>query len=262
MADEKRRVTRMSHPILRLEVVGPDGVRTSDHRVFCRYQRRSVAVGTCCACRHCDEVAALPSPSVHCTVALAETELAPDPLGVRTAVGVVLDKGTIVIAPGTTVREALSLLRAEDRRSVAVVDGRHTIVGVVHEATFVPSAGAAPRERPDDRVVRIMSGSLAIHERIPVRKALEFLAAAHLREATVIDDHGVPLGVFRDVDGLRWLVEARDGEYAGTHRASAAQGLRRDAGAAPTLRAAEGDPVRCSPQGDPVRCSPVVGRSR
>ncbi len=54
-----------------------------------------------------------------------------------------------------------------------------------------------------------MSGSLAIHEAVPVRRALEVLAAAHLREATVIDDEGVPLGIFRDVDGLRWIVSAR-----------------------------------------------------
>lgn len=210
MTDVKRRIAHVSHPILRLEVVGPDGVRTSEHRVFCHYQQRSVPVGVCCACAHCDEVASLPSPSVDCTILVEESDCTPDPLGLRTAVGVVLAKGTVAIDPGTTVHEALSVLHSEDRRSIAVVDGKRSIVGVVHEAAFASTrAGSRPIERPNEQVVHMMSGSLAIHERVPVRKALELLAAAHLREATVVDDNGVPLGVFRDVDGLRWLVDAR-----------------------------------------------------
>ncbi len=36
-----------------------------------------------------------------------------------------------------------------------------------------------------------MSGTVAIHEKVAVRRALELLAAAHLREATVVDDKGV-----------------------------------------------------------------------
>jgi hypothetical protein len=48
-----------------------------------------------------------------------------------------------------------------------------------------------------------MSSVLAIHEGVSVRRALRLLASAHAREATVVNDDGVPVGVFRDVDGLR-----------------------------------------------------------
>jgi CBS domain-containing protein len=63
-----------------------------------------------------------------------------------------------------------------------------------------------------DDVTTVMSHAVAIHESTPVRRALLFLASAHLRQAAVVDSDGVPLGVFRDVDGLRWLARARSGE--------------------------------------------------
>lgn len=44
------------------------------------------------------------------------------------------------------------------------------------------------------------SGALVIHERTPLRTALGALAAAELDEAAVVDDHGVPVGVFRVKD--------------------------------------------------------------
>jgi CBS domain-containing protein len=229
MTNDARRSTRVSHPILRLEVVGADGRRSSEHRVFCRYQQRSVAVGTCCACTHCDAIVTTPSPAVNCTITVEERDLAPDPDGLRTAVGTMLEGATIAIDPGTTVRDALLLLNADDSRSIAVVNNTHTMVGVVHESSFLPmleeASARSPasvrspastvtplptQQRADDQVLRMMSGAIAIHERLPIRKALEVLAGAHLREATVIDDAGVPLGVFRDVAGLRWLVTARD----------------------------------------------------
>jgi len=53
-----------------------------------------------------------------------------------------------------------------------------------------------------------MSTAIAVHERTPVRVALRMLAAHHLREATVISDEGTPIGLFRDVDGLRWISAA------------------------------------------------------
>ena len=54
-----------------------------------------------------------------------------------------------------------------------------------------------------------MMSVIAIDERTPVRAALRLLAARHLREATVISREGVPIGVFTDVDGLRWVARAR-----------------------------------------------------
>lgn len=209
MTESKRNSTRVSHPILRLEVVHPNGVRSSEHRVFCRYQQRSVAVGTCCACAHCDSIVATPAPAVNCTISVPETSLLPDPLGVRTAVGEILDHGAVALDPDATIRDALRLLRSEDRRSLAIVDATHVVIGVIHEAAFATSASSGLPPRSDQGVALLMSGTLAIHESVPVRRALELLAAAHLREATVVDDKGVPLGVFRDVDGLRWIVEAR-----------------------------------------------------
>ena len=142
--------------------------------------------------------------------ALPETSLEPDPRGVRTAVGEVLARGAVALDPSATTREALALLRAEDRRSVAIVDATQAIIGVVHEGSFATNAKAACPRCVPTRGSHVLSGTLTIHEAVPVRRALELLAAAHLREATVVDDEGVPLGLFRDVDGLRWIANARD----------------------------------------------------
>lgn len=195
--------TRVSHPVLRLDVLRPDGTRSSDLRVFCRYQRRSVPAGFCCACPHCDDVTEGPSPAIVCSIPLMPGDLAADPMGERTEVGAVLREGTVALDPCASIGEALAVLRAQNRRSVAVVDGARSLVGVVHEVTFVRP------ENPSEHVASAMSSALALHESMPVRRALRLLASAHLREATVTDDEGVPLGVFRDVDGLSWLARAR-----------------------------------------------------
>ena len=207
----KPTVTQVSHPILRLEVIHPSGDRSTEDRVFCRYRQRSVAIDTCCACAHRDSVVAEPRPAVNCSFSLSEASLAPDPRGLRTAVGEVLARGAVALDPLATIRDALVLLRAEDRRSIDIVDATNVVIGVIHEATFATNLrGSARAPRAEQGVLRLMSGSLAIHEAVPVRRALELLAAAHLREATVVDDEGVPLGIFRDVDGLRWIVSARE----------------------------------------------------
>jgi CBS domain-containing protein len=233
---DHRRVAHVRHPILRLEVLHPNGSRRAEHRVFCRYQKKSVPVGICCACVHCDSIdVASPSPSssssslascltsspssvppranapsVNCTITVDVEDTLPDPLGVRTEVGVVLRQGTLVLDPASTLKQALDLLRSEDRRSLPVVNADTSIAGVIHEAAFLP--GRHSSKHPEDAVAHAMSGSLAIHEAVPIRRALEMLAAAHLREATVVDSDGVPIGVFRDIDGLRWLYSARTAE--------------------------------------------------
>jgi len=84
------------------------------------------------------------------------------------------------------------------------------LVGVLHDVTLT-ERGKRP-EHAKDAVTTVMSHAIAIHEATPVRRALLFLASAHLREAAVVDAEGVPLGVFRDVDGLRWIARARSGE--------------------------------------------------
>jgi CBS domain-containing protein len=130
-------------------------------------------------------------------------DLTSDPMGERTEVGAVLHQGTVALDPSAPISAALAVLREEDRRSVAVVDESRALIGVVHEVTFVRPGN------PATDVAAAMSSALALHESTPVRRALRLLASAHLREATVTDDSGVPLGIFRDVDGLRWLARAR-----------------------------------------------------
>lgn len=158
------RAARVRQPLLRLELVRPDGTRATQHRVFCRHQGRSLAVEACCACVHCESVGGA-IPSVTCSIPVAADEL--DDVD-RAAVGALLREG-----------------------AVASVDDHGAIVGVADEAGSV------------------VSSALALHESTPVRRALRLLASAHLRAATVVDDAGLPLGVFRDVDGLRVLALAR-----------------------------------------------------
>jgi predicted transcriptional regulator len=188
-------MTRVSHPLLRLEVLRSDGSRMTEERVFCRQQRRSVAAGSCRTCDHCVEVAADPEPAIVCAIRS-------EPLVDEPEIGTILRGRTVVIEPGTPIGEALSIMRAEERRSVAVVDEGRTLVGIVHEVTFV-------RPMKGEDVTAAMSSGLALHEATPVRRALRLLASAHLREAIVVDDDGVPLGTFRDVDGLRWIARTR-----------------------------------------------------
>jgi len=203
--------TRVKHPILHLDVLRADGTRMSDHRVFCRFKRRSVQVDACCSCVHCDEVTDGPAPAVHCSLPVRPLDHADDPAGERVEVGAVLCVGTVVLQASATLGTALDVLRAEDRRSVAVVDVRGALVGLVHEGGFVGRRGL-PRV---GLVSAAMSSPLAVHERTPVRLALKLLAANHLREVVVVSEEGVPLGVFRDVDGLRWIAGTRDDASAG-----------------------------------------------
>lgn len=163
--DGSPRTSRLIHPLLRLEVVHPDGTRTISHRVFCRLERRSEPVETCCACVHCESVGSDPFPSVVCSVPLDAEELDD---GDFTEVGAVLREGTVALA-----------------------DDRGALVGVTDEV--------GGRARP----------TLVLHEATPVRRALCLLAAGQLHEATVVDDDGVPLGVFREIDGVRFLRLAR-----------------------------------------------------
>lgn len=241
--------SRVRHPILRLEVLGPTG-RTTDHRVFCQLQRRSVRVETCVSCIHCDGIHDYPPAApnqpgsaagnqsgsgnqpgsaasagadggastgrgavsavavratVDCTIPATPLSPADDVRGERTEVGTLLCLGTVVVSHSASIASALGILRSEDRRSVAIVDATNVLVGLVHETGFM-SYRACGRE---EAVSVAMSTALALDERTPVRTALRLLAANHLREATVVTDEGVPLGVFRDVDGLRWISAAQ-----------------------------------------------------
>jgi CBS domain-containing protein len=195
--------TRVKHPILRLDVLAPDGTTASEHRVFCRQQHQSVRVEECCECVHCDAVIDGPSPSVECSI--PDRPLAPgdDPTGERVEVGTLLRHGTVALSEAAGVGRARGLLCSGDRRSVPIVDASCVLVGLVHDV-------GAPASDRVDAVSAVMSSALAVLERTPVRVALKLLAASHLREATVVSRQGIPIGVFRDVDGLRWIAGARD----------------------------------------------------
>lgn len=190
----------MKQPILHLEVLAPDGTHATDHVVFCRFQGVSVRVEECCQCVHCDFIGEGLPAAVHCTTPSEPSER-PDPDGERTAVGALLCQGTVVVGDGVSFGRALDLLRAGDRRSIAIVDDTHVMVGVVHDAGFA----ARSRFGQEGAVSVAMTSAIAVDEWLPVRTALELLAANHLREATVVSKRGVPIGVFRDVDGLTWI---------------------------------------------------------
>jgi len=197
--------SRVKHPILRLDVVEADGTRASDHVVFCRFQRQSVRVEECCQCVHCDSIEEGVQPIVDCTIPVSPRVLGDDPDGERTEVASLLCHGTVVIAQSVPLGQALTLLHDGDLRSVAVVDDAHVMIGLVHDAGFVSRS----RRVHGDVVSASMTSVIAVDERTPVRVALKLLAASHLREATVVSRRGVPIGVFRDVDGLRWIASAR-----------------------------------------------------
>jgi len=191
----------VKHPILHLEVLGADGTSTTDHVVFCRKQRQSVPVEECCACVHCVAIGGGATASVDCSIELAPHGRSVDPDVETTDVATLLCRGTVVVAESASLGRALAALREADLRSVAIVDERHVLIGLVHEAT--PSFGRSRDRR--DLVSAAMTSAIAVDERTPVRVALRLLAANHLREATVVSKRGVPIGVFRDVDGLRWI---------------------------------------------------------
>jgi CBS-domain-containing membrane protein len=136
-----------------------------------------------------------------------------DPGGERTEVGEMLRGGTLAIAETCSFRDALDILQADDRRTVAVVDADQVLVGVVHEMSLAHGGRSGHLEMVaslDGRVTAAMSSALAVHETMPIRTALRLLASTHSREATVVTSEGTPLGVFRDIDGMRWISQARE----------------------------------------------------
>jgi CBS domain-containing protein len=195
-----RRTCHVSHPILRLSVVGPDGVPADRLQVFCRLQKTSVPVGVCVGCFHCDAVTGGSHPAIECTISLPESETV-DRLGETTAVGSVLSSGASVVADTCMLHDAVRLLGDGPDPFVGVVDEADVLVGIVHEMSIASG--------PDEGKVDVaMTSPVVVPENLPVRAALRVLAAAHSRAAVVVDREGHPLGVFRDIDGMRWLVRA------------------------------------------------------
>jgi CBS domain-containing protein len=195
----------VKHPILRLDVLAADGTVSTDHVVFCRLQDQSVRVEECCRCVRCTSIEQGLTPAVSCTLPNTPLEPADDPRGERIEVGSMLTEGTVVFSEAVSIEQALEVMHDRGSHSVAIVDAGHRIVGLVHEAS---SATRSPRAELGE-VRAAMTSPIAIDERTPVRTALKLLAAHHLREATVVTRRRVPVGMFRDIDGLRWLAAAR-----------------------------------------------------
>lgn len=188
--------TRLRHPLLRLDVIAADGSRSSERRVYCLRNSQSVDLETCSRCAYCDAIRDGNRPSVDCTVPKRPVDHAHDPGGERVGVGALLCRGTVVLSTDVAAPDAFAFLRAHNLRSVAVVDERHVLRGVVHEARSLVRAPS---------LSNAISTAKAVHESTPIRVALKVLAANHLREIAVVTTARVPLGVFRDVDGLRWI---------------------------------------------------------
>lgn len=131
-----RSTSRVSHPILHLEVVDREGVRKAEPRVFCRLRRESIDVEFCRSCVRSYAVREGTDPSVDCNVVPPAGALDADPLGLRTEVGTLLRSGSVVVGASASVAEALRLLRAHNLRSVAVVGGDHMLVGVLHDVAL------------------------------------------------------------------------------------------------------------------------------
>lgn len=185
---------RVRHPILHLEIVDEDGrTISSAHRAYCALRMRSVEIGTCCACLRCDEIVAAPQPAVVCTLPPEDDRPTLD-----VHVGRMLDRGAVAISPEASAVHARRVLVTTGRRELPVVDvSTHVVLGVVRDVGL---------ERHVD-VQTAMSSPLYVRESMTVREALRVLASAHLREVTVVNDDGVPIGVFRDVDGPKYDVE-------------------------------------------------------
>jgi CBS domain-containing protein len=192
------------HPRLRLRVVADDGTSAPFDRVYCRLRGASTPVASCRTCTRCEGITDGATPTVECTVP-ATTPLAQ---GDDAPVAAALTGAVRAISVSTRVKDALAILREDGRHVVPVVDTEWRLVGVVHELTFArdPSGG---RASADHDVAFVMSSALALDESTTVGDALRKLAAAQLRDATVVSGDGRPLGIFRDVDGLQWLARAR-----------------------------------------------------
>lgn len=199
---------RVSHPILRLHVLEPDGTRQTENRVFCRKKVHSVGVEDCCKCVHCDAITGGPLPQVQCSLPEAPPLAPADCAGEQTAVGTLLMGGVVAIAESATIGAAVGLMRAEALRSIPVVGDDRLLIGVVREPAFLGHSA----EGSVLGVRTAMSAPIAVHEQTPIRSALRVLASHHLREITVVSLSGAPIGVFRDVDGLHWIGVAQRGE--------------------------------------------------
>ena len=197
---------RVSHPILRLHIVAPDGTLQTDNHVFCRKTMRSTEVEVCCQCLHCEAITDGARAAVECLIPAVAAAPLEDPGGEHTPIGTLLTGGMVAVSGDATVGAAVRLMRAEGLQSLAVVDGEHALVGLVRERGFLGAGVDGPSLGLRELGLRdAMSTPVAVHEQISIRSALRVLASHHLREIAVISSKGAPLGVFRDVDGLHWI---------------------------------------------------------
>jgi CBS domain-containing protein len=211
------RTARVTHPILRLRVVSADGTELGSERVFCRLRRESVPLELCTSCPRLEAVKDGLTPSIDCAIPCVPHLDRLDPEGEMTEVGTMIANGTTVVDAFAPLRRARRLLQEERWLSVAVVDEEKRLIGIVHELTLLRPSCEVPnpleaRDDPEEvSVMSAMSTATPIHERMTIRSALRLLAGSHLREAVVVNPERKPIGIFRDVDGLRWIGRAQRG---------------------------------------------------
>lgn len=225
------RTARVTHPVLRLRVVSADGAEVGSEHVFCRLRRESVPLELCALCPRLDAVKDKDglTPSIDCAIPCVPHLDRFDPEGEMTEVGTLLANGTTVVDAFASLRRAHRVLQEERWLSVAVVDENRRLIGIVHELNLLRPSSQAPHrlEARDDEervsVASAMSTATPIDERMTIRRALRLLAGHHLREAVVVNPEGKPIGVFRDIDGLRWIGHAQRGPAGETVVRAAAE---------------------------------------
>lgn len=208
------RTARVTHPILRLRVVSADGAELGSERVFCRLRRESVPFELCASCPRLEAVRDGLAPSIDCAIPCVDHLERSDPKGEMTEVGTLLAGGATVIDAFASLQSAHRLLQEERWLSVPVVDEDRRLIGIVHELSLLrpvvsPSRLEGGTDEEEVSVASAMSTATAIDERMTIRSALRLLAGRHLREAVVVSSEGKPIGMFRDVEGLRWIGRAR-----------------------------------------------------
>jgi CBS domain-containing protein len=216
-----RPAPRVTHPILRLTVVSEVGAQPARSRVFCRLRRESVPVEQCATCPRLEAIHDGHGDAagwIDCRFHEHELDRF-DPAGELTEIGTLLRAGaTTVVEAIVTLPVALRVLEAEHCAALPVVDEGAHLVGIVHERHLLRRAAEPPspegHERRATTVASAMSSAAPVAERMSVRSALRFMAAHHLREVVVVSPEGRPLGIVRDVDGLRWIARAKSGSAA------------------------------------------------
>lgn len=177
-------------------IVNADGSRSVAVRVFCERRDESVPLEECRACPACLAVLATDDGDAVAVRCVRSEE--PTARLDRAAPVVAALKASVVCASAELDGRTLAALFAERGSTlVFVVGAAGALAGVVHELDTPGSASAAD----------LASEVRPVLESASVREALVHMARAHLREVPVVTRDGQLVGVLRDIDGLRWIID-------------------------------------------------------